>query len=229
MAEELGEELQVRLGSTSQLGLLEAWRLVRVFGKPSKAKAKKQKQRLDDKAKQTKGTDEKATDTKNRSTTSATATDPQDHSQEVEIDAPIDESTILDNAEESKEEKDFKRALLNFFNDIADLHERVRKSAVSSYSLILVLVFVPQYNAMALTRGFKVIRDSTSMSNPIFIQLVLLTCRIAAGPPHRPHGFSFNEIYHKNWPLHLWSPLLACGTHPRILAARRFGTATATL
>lgn len=45
----------------------------------------------------------------------------------------VDDPTVLDNTKESQKETDVKRAVLLAMNDVADLHERIKKSVPSVY------------------------------------------------------------------------------------------------
>jgi len=45
----------------------------------------------------------------------------------LKSDDEIDDTTVLDDTKESSEEKDVKRAILQAINEIADLHERIKK------------------------------------------------------------------------------------------------------
>ncbi|KAI5122603.1 hypothetical protein M0805_004817 [Coniferiporia weirii] len=147
-SEELGEQIFLRLKATSSSNLMEAWRLFRVFSKPNKNKTKpkvkteKRKDKIKDEKKHT-GTEKTSTDfTSNLSEITGSL-------------AEVDEATVLDSPTESKEEGDFKKALLYALNDIADLHERVKNiflwrvpSASASFAallafLILFTTFLP--------------------------------------------------------------------------------------
>ena len=223
MAEELGEELQVRLGSTSQSGFLEAWRLVRVFSKPSKSKAKKKKQRVDEKAKQAKGGKSKDA---SKSMSTASLESHKQSFREKETETHADEPTVLDDTQETKEEKDFKRGMLNFFNDAADLHERVRKCVKPPFSECLVA----ESSVVSCYGARPALREPTSWYVDLLrADLVSLIRRIAACLSHSPHDLPSYEIYHQNRSLHLWNLVLACYPCTRVFTARRSGTATATL
>ncbi|THH03827.1 hypothetical protein EW145_g5973 [Phellinidium pouzarii] len=128
-SEELGEQIQLRLGATSSSGLMEAWRLFRIFSKPNR-KVKQKQGKHEDKSRsknKDKSEDEdKDKDEEKEKTTTESA------SNVLKTPNNDDEATVLDNPNESKEERDFKRALLNTLNDIADVHERVKKSVISS-------------------------------------------------------------------------------------------------
>lgn len=95
-SEMLGEQLQIRLSSTSSSNIMEAWKIFRALSKPKK----------DSRAKAV-------------STKKAAVQSRQKEKREVNPDYPSsdvhtsgDEATVLDNPEESKEESDFKRSLL---------------------------------------------------------------------------------------------------------------------
>ena len=50
-AEHFGQEIQIRLGASSDVGWMEAWRLFRMFSKPKKEKAKQMHAKAKGKAK----------------------------------------------------------------------------------------------------------------------------------------------------------------------------------
>ncbi|KAH8120143.1 hypothetical protein DFH11DRAFT_1558537 [Phellopilus nigrolimitatus] len=132
---ELGEQIQKRLGSSSSSGLMEAWRLFRVFKKPNKAKVKQKQAKTDDKDKR------KDKETKRSSNSSLNLTEL------LQTPANADEFTVLDDPHESQEESDFKKTLLDVLNDIADFHERVkniflwRRPTISKvYAAVLVFL-----------------------------------------------------------------------------------------
>lgn len=99
-AEELGEQLQTRLG-TSSSGFMEAWRLFRVVAKSNKHKLKLQREKL-------KGTESMKTD--------SVAELPE-----------ASENTVLDEPNDNQEDKDIKKEILHLLGDLADFHERIRK------------------------------------------------------------------------------------------------------
>lgn len=97
-ANELGEEVSIRLSTTS-FGLKEMWRISRIIIKTKPAKVKKNK-------------------TPKVPIPDAPSDSPDTH---------VDEPTVLDDTKESQQETDLKRAGLQALNEIADLHERVKK------------------------------------------------------------------------------------------------------
>lgn len=104
-AAEFGQELSTRFSASSVFGVKEVWRIFKVFNKPKKAKVKKL-----------------ARDKTRARPSQDPASDDQVSDQEI--------STVLDSEEpaEKSQENDVKRAVLQALAEIADLHERVKKS-----------------------------------------------------------------------------------------------------
>ncbi|KAF7347844.1 RNA cytidine acetyltransferase [Mycena venus] len=122
-AAEFGQELSTRFSASSTLGVKELWRIFKVFNKPKKAKVKKLAK-------------------------DKTRAHPQDGPQS---DAEHEIGTVLDSEDpaESSQENDTKRAVLQAFAEIADLHERVknifiwrRPASSRIYGLILIFLFL---------------------------------------------------------------------------------------
>ncbi|KAJ6604639.1 hypothetical protein DFH09DRAFT_316597 [Mycena vulgaris] len=125
-ANEFGNEMSTRFSASSTLGMKELWRLFKVFNKSKKAKVKK------------------LTADKSRDSRKA----PQEPSLD-NLDQEI--NTVLDSEdpEETAQEKDFKRELLQGLAEISDLHERIknifiwrRPASSRLYGMILMFLFI---------------------------------------------------------------------------------------
>ena len=130
LTEELGEQIQVRLGSASSSDLLEAWRLFRVFSRPNKTGTRtKQTKTPEAKKGREKGEKSKPKTTKGKEPEMSAALVEDDvlSAETSSTAVGTDDSTKLYQSKASEEEKDFKRELLNVLSDLADLHERVKK------------------------------------------------------------------------------------------------------
>ena len=110
-AESFGEEVQTRLGASSELGWMEAWRLFRVFSKPKKEKVKQMQARAKEKA------EGNAVDSQNK------AAGPNESTNHPSV----DDATVLDDAQDDEKAKDMKRTILIVLMEIADVHERIKK------------------------------------------------------------------------------------------------------
>ncbi|KAJ7103544.1 hypothetical protein B0H15DRAFT_812642 [Mycena belliarum] len=125
-ANEFGNEVSIRFSASSSLGMKELWRLFRVFNKSKKTKLKKfARDKAQEKAPQR----------------------PSSDSRELEED--ISTSLDSDDPNETAQDNDFKRQLLQILADIADVHERIKnifiwRSPPSSrlYGTVLVFLFV---------------------------------------------------------------------------------------
>ncbi|KAJ7038215.1 hypothetical protein C8F04DRAFT_1089928 [Mycena alexandri] len=127
-ANEFGQEISTRFSASSSLGVKELWRIFKVFNKPKKAKVKKL-----------------AKDKKRN------PAPPQDPLLDSDLGSEPEMSTVLD-SEEAKDisnENDFKRAIVQTFAEIADLHERVknifiwrRPASSRIYGMVLLFLFI---------------------------------------------------------------------------------------
>ncbi|KAJ7786296.1 hypothetical protein B0H16DRAFT_1489978 [Mycena metata] len=127
-ANEFGEEISTRFSASSALGVKELWRIFKVFNKPKKAKVKKV-----------------AKDKKRN------PAPPQEPLLDSDLGSEPEMSTVLD-SEETKDisaESDFKRAIVQTFAEVADLHERVknifiwrRPASSRIYGMVLLFLFV---------------------------------------------------------------------------------------
>ncbi|KAK7064240.1 RNA cytidine acetyltransferase [Favolaschia claudopus] len=123
---EFGEELSTRFSASSNFGVKELWRIFRVFNKPKKTKVKKLAR---------------------NKTSAQSAREPSADEQHSEHEV----STVLDSEDtaQEKQENDGKRAVLQAFSEIADLHERIknifiwrRPASSRIYGFVIVLLFV---------------------------------------------------------------------------------------
>lgn len=108
-AKVFGDAVQARLTPSSPFGIMEIWRIFKVFNKPKVNKAKR--------AMANKG--------KGKEKNMAPGPSEQDDGKDPEPE-PGEAATVLDDAG-GKQDKDGKRAVLKILGDIADLHERVKK------------------------------------------------------------------------------------------------------
>lgn len=95
-----------------------------MFSRPKKVKAKKRKQAA------TKNTGKETGDRRHgekKDKTSGDLAPPQELVRGDMASKGTDEPTVLDDTKETEEERDFKRGMLNFFNDAADFHEHIRR------------------------------------------------------------------------------------------------------
>ena len=106
-AEEFGDQVSARLSASSS-GMTEIWRIVKIFDNSKKSKVKKFKEKLK-----------------------------SSESLSENLGTDGEEATVLDDPEDCEGDKDVKRAILHILDDIADMHERVRK--YESLSLIFGL------------------------------------------------------------------------------------------
>ncbi|KAJ3513821.1 hypothetical protein NLJ89_g2734 [Agrocybe chaxingu] len=126
-ADEFGEQVSARLSATSS-SMTEMWRLFRLY---DLSKKHKMKPTAKDKAKA-----KCSVDSPERSGINSVAPRPQD-------------ATVLDDAEDDAEVKDFKRSGLQVLVEIADFHERIRNvfiwrrsSPSMKYGVGLFAIFV---------------------------------------------------------------------------------------
>ena len=108
-AEEFGDQVSARLSASSS-GMTEIWRIVKIFDNSKKSKVKKFKEKLK-----------------------------SSESLSENLGTDGEEATVLDDPEDCEGDKDVKRAILHILDDIADMHERVRKYASLSLTFSLFL------------------------------------------------------------------------------------------
>jgi GRAM domain-containing protein 4 len=111
----LGDAVQARLTPSSPFGLRELWRIFKVFHKPKVDKAKNV----------VKGQGKKANDNEDMNKVKEVAEGKG--SSEPVTQAPEETVTVLDDSNDTKQDKDVKRAILQTLSDIVDLHERIKK------------------------------------------------------------------------------------------------------
>lgn len=110
-ADVFGDTVQARLTPSSPFGLQELWRIFKVFNKSKEDKGKKL---VRDKG-------------KGKTQDRVVVPDENMEGNKPPGQGPEEATTVLDDSEETNQDKDTKRAILETLNNIADLHERIRK------------------------------------------------------------------------------------------------------
>lgn len=101
-ADEFGEKLSSRLSATSTFGMKEMWRMFKVINQPKKNKLKNIGKEKKDKGNAVAGDE---------------TIDPNTQQ----------DTTILDDIDDSEDARDLKCLGLNIMSEVTDLHERIRK------------------------------------------------------------------------------------------------------
>ncbi|KAF5314015.1 hypothetical protein D9611_006799 [Ephemerocybe angulata] len=132
-ADEFSDSLSTKISPTSTLDIKEVWRLYRLARTDWKKKFKSTKKPSEVKAEEF-------------------GAQPKDDSEglaESEETEPVEDATILDDPNETKESKELRRVILHAFTEIADFHERMRNIAIwrnpaasKRYSAALFILFL---------------------------------------------------------------------------------------
>lgn len=116
-ANEFGDQISARL-SASSFGVKEMWRLFKVFNKTTKNKVKHSaKEKVKEKG-------------------HAHSRSLGDLQKEDVVSEPED-ATVLDDTHDTQEVRDMKRSGLHVLNELADLHERIKKCVVPMKFIVI--------------------------------------------------------------------------------------------
>ncbi|KAF6766046.1 hypothetical protein DFP72DRAFT_865393 [Ephemerocybe angulata] len=132
-ADEFSDSLSTKISPTSTLDIKEVWRLYRLARTDWKKKFKSTKKPSEVKAEEF----------------GARPKDDSESLAESEETEPVEDATILDDPNETKESKELRRVILHAFTEIADFHERMRNIAIwrnpaasKRYSAALFMLFL---------------------------------------------------------------------------------------